>query len=186
LPGFSKSDCIESFLEKAYDELKPLGVSISADIFGLTAWKTDDFGVGQVLEKMAPHLDVICPMFYPSHFPTGFLGKQSPGDFPEVIMEASMRSMMNEQTSRFDPGFKGSGTSRNKLPPRSMASKKHQAAVGRSGVQPDAMDCHTRPWQHEPVYVCPRPTFYPSVADLLSENRSINTWAKHRCQLHQF
>ena len=82
LPGFSKSDCIASFLEKAHDELKPLGVSISADVFGLTAWKTDDFGVGQVLEKMAPHLDVICPMFYPSHFPSGFLGKQSPGEFP--------------------------------------------------------------------------------------------------------
>jgi hypothetical protein len=80
--GFSKSDCITSFLKNAYDELKPLGVSISADIFGLTAWKTDDFGVGQVLEKMAPHLDIICPMFYPSHFPSGFLGKTITGRIP--------------------------------------------------------------------------------------------------------
>ncbi|HSO18695.1 MAG TPA: putative glycoside hydrolase [Desulfosarcina sp.] len=106
-PGFSKSDCIQSFLERAHASLKPLGVLVSADIFGLTAWKTDDFGVGQVLEKMAPHLDVICPMFYPSHFPSGFLGKQSPGDFPEMIMETSMRSMQQRTAKPIRPWIQG-------------------------------------------------------------------------------
>ncbi|MDB4442862.1 hypothetical protein N9219_05530 [bacterium] len=46
---------------------------------GLVAWKTEDFGVGQKIEAIAPNVDVICPMFYPSHFPTGFLGRQNPG-----------------------------------------------------------------------------------------------------------
>ncbi|WP_319525445.1 putative glycoside hydrolase [uncultured Desulfosarcina sp.] len=105
--GFSKSNYIQSFLEKASRELKPLGVLLSADIFGLTAWKTDDFGIGQVLEKMAPHLDVICPMFYPSHFPAGFLGKQSPGEFPEMIMEASMRSMQRRTDKPIRPWIQG-------------------------------------------------------------------------------
>lgn len=107
IAGFSKSDCIQSFLENASRQLKPLGVSLSADIFGLTAWKTNGFGIGQVLEKMAPHLDVICPMFYPSHFPAGFLGKKSPGEFPEVIMEASMRSMQHRTDKPIRPWIQG-------------------------------------------------------------------------------
>ena len=174
LPGFSKSDCIGSFLEMAQDELKPLGVSISADIFGLTAWKTDDFGVGQVLEKMAPHLDVICPMFYPSHFPRGFLGKQSPGEFPEMIMESSMRSMMNRTGKPIRPWIQGfwyspqqivaqidgienaSGSSWSIWSPTGRYGLSYKAMAARSGVS------------------LPRPTFYPSVTDLVSqEDRSI-------------
>lgn len=173
-PGFSKSDHIKSFLVKAYDELKPMGVSISADIFGLTAWKTDDFGVGQVLEKMAPHLDVICPMFYPSHFPVGFLGKRSPGEFPELIMEASMRSMMRRTNKPIRPwvqGFwyqpqqiaaqisgieKASGTSWSIWSPTGRYGLSYQAMAGLNGV------CLSKP------------TFYPSLADLMLENdRSI-------------
>ncbi len=106
-PGVSKADCIAGFLAQAQDALKPLGADLSADVFGLTAWKTDDFGIGQVLEKMAPHLDVICPMFYPSHFPAGFLGKASPGDFPELIMETSMRSMMKRTATPIRPWIQG-------------------------------------------------------------------------------
>ena len=169
LPGFSKSDCIKSFLEKAQDELKPLGVIISADVFGLTAWKTDDFGVGQVLEKMAPHLDVICPMFYPSHFPRGFLGKQSPGEFPEMIMESSMRSMMNRTDKPIRPWIQGfwyspqqilaqidgienaSGSSWSIWSPTGRYSLSYKAMAARFGV------------------TLPRPTFYPSVTDLVSE-----------------
>ncbi|MBC2742023.1 MAG: hypothetical protein HGJ93_02975 [Desulfosarcina sp.] len=168
MPGFSKSDCIKSFLEKAYNELKPLGVCISADIFGLTAWKTDDFGVGQVLEKMAPHIDVICPMFYPSHFPTGFLGKKLPGEFPEMIMEASMRSMMNRTDKPIRPwvqGFwyqphqivaqingieKASGSSWSIWSPTGRYRLSYKAMADRSGI------------------CLPRPQFYPSLADLVT------------------
>jgi hypothetical protein len=144
-------------------------VSISADVFGLTAWKTDDFGVGQVLEKMAPHLDVICPMFYPSHFPSGFLGKKSPGDFPEMIMEASMRSMMNRTNKPIRPWIQGfwyptrqivaqidgienaSGSSWSIWSPTGRYGLSYKAMAARSGV------CLSRP------------TFYPSVTDLASE-----------------
>ena len=168
-PGFSKSDCIASFLKKANDELKPLGVAISADIFGLTAWKTDDFGVGQVLEKMAPHLDVICPMFYPSHFPRGFLGKQSPGEFPEMIMESSMRSMMNRTDKPIRPWIQGfwyappqivaqidgienaSGSSWSIWSPTGRYGLSYKAMAARSGVS------------------LSRPTFYPSASDLVSQ-----------------
>ncbi len=179
LPGFSKSDAIQSFLEKAYEELKPLGVSISADIFGLTAWKTDDFGVGQVLEKMAPHLDIICPMFYPSHFPTGFLGKKKPGEFPEMIMEASMRSMMNRTDKPIRPWIQG------------FWYQPHQIVAQMNGIE-NASGRSWSIWSPTGRYglsfkaiadrsgVClPRPKFYPSVEDLLSKgDRSIRGHSK--------
>ena len=106
-PGLPRADCIGRFLEKASAELKPTGVILSADIFGLTAWKTDDFGVGQILEKMAPHLDVVCPMFYPSHFPRGFLGKKSPGDYPREIMARSMANIQRRTDKTIRPWVQG-------------------------------------------------------------------------------
>jgi hypothetical protein len=167
-PGFSKSDFIEGFLENAYSALKPLGVCVSADVFGLTAWKTDDFGIGQVLEKMAPHLDVICPMFYPSHFPSGFLGKKSPGAFPELIMETSMRSMLKRTNKPVRPwvqGFwygpkqivaqidgidKASGDSWSIWNPAGHYALSYQAMAERAGI------------------TLSRPKFYPTVTDLAS------------------
>jgi hypothetical protein len=97
--GVGMSQCIGGFLEKAWTELKPLGVSLSVDVFGLTAWKQSDFGVGQVIEDISPYVDIICPMFYPSHFPKGFLGLQNPADFPKLIMDKSTR-MMQKRTSK--------------------------------------------------------------------------------------
>jgi len=90
-PNLTRAQCIGRFLESAHAALSPLNVVVSVDVFGLTAWKTEDFGVGQVLENIAPHVDVICPMFYPSHFPPGFLGKSRPGDYPREIMELSVK-----------------------------------------------------------------------------------------------
>ena len=172
--GFSKSDCIQSFLRQAYDQLKPLGVSVSADIFGLTAWKRDDFGIGQVLEKMAPHLDVICPMFYPSHFPSGFLGKQAPGNFPELIMEASMRCMMKRTDKPIRPWVQGFwyqpeqiaaqingieralGSSWSIWSPTGRYGLSYRALAERSGV------------------ALTRPKFYPTVAELMTaSDRSV-------------
>ncbi|MFO7715745.1 putative glycoside hydrolase [Desulfosarcina sp.] len=174
LPGFSKSECIQGFLEKAHRELKPLGVCISADIFGLTAWKTDDFGIGQVLEKMAPYLDVICPMFYPSHFPSGFLGKKSPGAFPEMIMQASMRSMMKRTDKPIRPWVQGfwytfqdivaqidgienaAGSTWSIWSPTGSYGLSYKALADRAGI------------------CLPRPKFYPVLADLvLQDDRSI-------------
>jgi hypothetical protein len=106
-PGLTRAACIGRFLERAYTELKPTGVTVSADIFGLTAWKRDDFGVGQILEKMVSHLDVVCPMFYPSHFPRGFLGKQSPGDYPREIMARSMANIRQRTDKIVRPWIQG-------------------------------------------------------------------------------
>lgn len=103
----SKTACIGGFLESARSALKPSGVVISVDLFGLVAWKTVDFGVGQLIESIAPHVDVICPMLYPSHFPVGFLGKQRPGDSPLEIMELSLKRLQKRTDRRLRPWIQG-------------------------------------------------------------------------------
>jgi hypothetical protein len=166
--GFSKSDVIAGFLKRAHNTLKPFGIIVSADVFGLTAWKTDDFGVGQVLEKMDPYLDVICPMFYPSHFPAGFLGKQSPGDFPEMIMAASVRSMLRRTAKPIRPWVQGFWykpqqivDQLNGIDSTACGSWSIWSPTGRYGVSYEALS------QCAGISF-PRPRFYPTLATLRS------------------
>ena len=105
--GLTKAQCIGEFLKNAYSELKPLNITISIDVFGLTAWKKEDFGVGQVLEEISPHVDVICPMLYPSHFPDNFLGWEKPGHYPRQILELSVKSLKKRTDKKIRPWIQG-------------------------------------------------------------------------------
>jgi hypothetical protein len=107
IEGISKEECIGKFLAFAHEKLKPTGVVISVDLFGMTAWKTKDFGVGQVLEQIAPHVDVICPMFYPSHFPENFLSLKDPGQYPHRIMKSSLQEMKKRTDKEIRPWIQG-------------------------------------------------------------------------------
>lgn len=62
---------IAGFLGRAREALAPYNVKLAADTFGYTSWLAQDMGIGQVIEAMAPHLDVLSPMLYPSTFATG-------------------------------------------------------------------------------------------------------------------
>jgi hypothetical protein len=106
-PDCSPAECIGKFLAYASERLKPTGVILSVDLFGLTAWKTDDFGVGQILELIAPHVDVICPMLYPSHFPENFLSLESPSRYPYKIMKLSLEMMQKRTDTALRPWIQG-------------------------------------------------------------------------------
>jgi hypothetical protein len=54
---------IERFVAYASKRLRPLGVRVSVDLFGLAA--TRDLGVGQAPGRLGKHLDAIYPMVYP-------------------------------------------------------------------------------------------------------------------------
>jgi hypothetical protein len=82
-------DTIASFLEYASEELEPTGARVAADVFGLAAGD-GGAGVGQNIREMAPHLDVICPMVYPSHFPVGSYGLENPNAAPYEVIENAM------------------------------------------------------------------------------------------------
>lgn len=103
----SRTECIGKFLAYAHSCLKPSGVVLSVDLFGLTAWKSDDFGVGQVLEFMAPHVDVLCPMLYPSHFPENFLTLRTPSQYPHRIVKSSLDEMRKRTDRPIRPWLQG-------------------------------------------------------------------------------
>jgi hypothetical protein len=64
-----RAKVISAFLAYAKKELKPFGVAVSADLFGIAA--TDKRGgryIGQDMVKMADQIDYVSPMIYPSHY----------------------------------------------------------------------------------------------------------------------
>ncbi|OLC08140.1 MAG: hypothetical protein AUH42_02290 [Gemmatimonadetes bacterium 13_1_40CM_70_11] len=80
---------VTTFLERARRELGPLGVFVAADVFGYTAFNENDTDIGQRIEQLAPHLDYICPMVYPSGYHVGIPGFRNPVDHPyEVVLES--------------------------------------------------------------------------------------------------
>ena len=90
-PNWTRADVIADFLSKAQAELKPKGVLLSLDVFGVMAWQrsVDLSHTGQDIVRMAQHCDVLSPMIYPSHF-FGMDGYALPGDAPEHFIGTSM------------------------------------------------------------------------------------------------
>ena len=83
----SKEDIIIEFTKYAYERLKPLGVFVSADVYGTIISSSIDAGlVGQNYVEMAKYLDYICPMIYPSHFANGNYGVEYPDLEPYKII----------------------------------------------------------------------------------------------------
>jgi hypothetical protein len=82
---------IAAFLAKARRELGPTGVFIAADLFGYTAFNANDTDIGQRIEELAPHLDYICPMVYPSGYHLGIPGYRNPVKHPYEIVRESVR-----------------------------------------------------------------------------------------------
>ncbi len=83
----SKEDIIIEFTKYAYEKIKPLGVAVSADVYGTIISSSIDSGlVGQNYVEMSKYLDYICPMIYPSHFGEGNYGIQYPDLEPYHII----------------------------------------------------------------------------------------------------
>jgi hypothetical protein len=87
--NIKKEDAIAGFLGYAKESLEPLGVWVSADVFGLTTTVKGDSGIGQQFEKIAQNVDIVCPMVYPSHYDPGSYGIASPNASPyELVTDA--------------------------------------------------------------------------------------------------
>lgn len=99
----NKPEALERFFAYLHEHVSPLGVVMSADLFGMAASNTDDLGIGQVLERALPYFDYIMPMVYPSHYPDTFNGYPDPNDYPyEVIkfaMDAAVKRTIATQTT---------------------------------------------------------------------------------------
>jgi len=82
---------IAAFLAKARRELGPTGVFLAADLFGYTAFNPNDTDIGQRIEELAPSLDYICPMVYPSGYHLGIPGYRNPVAHPYEVVRESVR-----------------------------------------------------------------------------------------------
>ncbi|HUG39642.1 MAG TPA: putative glycoside hydrolase [Longimicrobiales bacterium] len=87
--GRTMSQGIRAFMIRSREELDPLGVPITADVFGITTSAFRDVGIGQLWEDMADVMDVLLPMVYPSHYPRGTWGFPRPNAAPyQVVLKA--------------------------------------------------------------------------------------------------
>ncbi len=81
-PGMDKESALASFLRYARENI---AAPISIDIYGANGWYRSGVRTGQDVELLAKYVDVICPMFYPSHFEQSFLAEPPAEERPYRI-----------------------------------------------------------------------------------------------------
>ncbi len=82
-------ETIAAFLRYAASRLHPLGVRVSADVFGLSA--THDLGIGQYPRQVGRVVDAVYPMTYPSHYRSGEYNLPDPAAEPAKTVAYSLR-----------------------------------------------------------------------------------------------
>jgi hypothetical protein len=101
----SRVTAIVEFLKRARPAVHQHGAYLGIDTFGYTPWDDGDLGIGQALEYLAPHVDYICPMVYPSTFNAGLPGMLN---FPAVVGEPYRT--VNETVKRATAKMEGQRT----------------------------------------------------------------------------
>jgi hypothetical protein len=81
---------IAGFLAEARRALAPFNTYLAVDIFGYVCWNLDDTGIGQRLEEIAPNVDYLSPMLYPSGFQFGIPGYRNPVAHSYEIVRQSL------------------------------------------------------------------------------------------------
>lgn len=77
--GMDKESALLSFLSYARKNIEaPIGI----DIYGVNGWYRSGARTGQEVELIAPYVDVICPMHYPSHYDQDFLDYEPMAERP--------------------------------------------------------------------------------------------------------
>jgi len=85
--GMDRVGALSAFLKKARGAL---AIPISVDVYGFNAWYRTDY-LGQDIEELSRYVDVICPMFYPSHFVRDFYQQMSYLDRAQFIYDEGSR-----------------------------------------------------------------------------------------------
>jgi hypothetical protein len=101
----AKTTAIRTFLSQMREALEPYDVFLSADVFGLTLVVTpqSDMGIGQRVIDIAPLVDYLCPMVYPSTFISGNMGIANPALNPYNVVSQSLRQGMGLTSTRIRP-----------------------------------------------------------------------------------
>ena len=97
--GKSKAEALEEFFKYLHENLEPLGIVTSADLFGYVTVHDDDLGIGQILERALPYFDYIDPMVYPSHYNSGFAGLKNVNSDTYKVVAVSMNTAVARTTA---------------------------------------------------------------------------------------
>lgn len=92
----TRTQAVTEFVQYAKEKLSPLGVEVSVDIFGYAAAVPAAEGIGQDFNLISSHVDVICPMVYPSHYSTGWYGSKVPDAAPYVTIDGAMKDTIEK------------------------------------------------------------------------------------------
>ncbi|WP_168119359.1 putative glycoside hydrolase [Paenibacillus sp. HB172176] len=86
----SRVDVVADFVKYAREQLEPLGVRVSVDIFGYAASVPAAEGIGQDFLKISNNVHVISPMIYPSHYSTGWFNLKAPDLKPYETIKGAL------------------------------------------------------------------------------------------------
>ena len=95
-----RTDAIAAFLNEAKRRLHPLGVTVTADVFGLSPNDPRDVNIGQQWETISATADHVLPMMYPSHYlPSHLPGVPKPDLMPyeTIFKSAGMARLRNDR-----------------------------------------------------------------------------------------
>ncbi|MGQ9497624.1 MAG: putative glycoside hydrolase [Desulfotomaculales bacterium] len=84
-----RTDVIAAFTRYAREQLG-WEKRLSAAVFGFMGVAVDDQRIGQRPERMAPYLDYISPMAYPSHYSPGNYGFANPNAHPYEVVAGTL------------------------------------------------------------------------------------------------
>ena len=97
--GRTRAQVIRDQLGFVRSALKPLGMRVTADVFGLTATDTTDMGIGQRWEMFVDQVDVVLPMIYPSHFARGTYKLRNPNAHPYKTIDHALKDAIARSDS---------------------------------------------------------------------------------------
>ena len=89
--GRSKQQALAEFLRTACPRVRALGAKCTIDVFGLTTTVPGALEIGQHWESLSPHVDVMLPMTYPSHYPRGAFGIPRPNAEPYRVNHIAIK-----------------------------------------------------------------------------------------------
>ena len=93
--GRTRAQVIRDQLGFVRSALKPQGIRVTADVFGLTATDTTDMGIGQRWEMFVDQVDVVLPMIYPSHFARGTYRLRNPNAHPYQTINNALKDAIS-------------------------------------------------------------------------------------------
>ena len=91
----TREAAITEFMRRSHEAVGAAGGYLAADLFGFVTIMDDEQYIGQRFSALAPYLDFVCMMIYPSHFEEGNIASAPghPNDYPyETIFESLERA----------------------------------------------------------------------------------------------